>query len=550
MTVQNHQSTRSAFDDLGFRETVVRLVQQTKDLYLSDDIPWVIGYSGGKDSTAILQLVWQALSELALDNKAHKQVHVISTDTLVENPIVALWVTRSLKQMERAVDEQKIPLIPHRLTPAVNDRFWVNLIGRGYPAPRYKFRWCTDRLKISPSNNFIKSVVQNNGEAILVLGTRKAESTARATTMEVYENRADNTRRAAGLSVNKELDRVWVYTPIADWSNDDVWQFLMQVKNPWGFKNQELLTMYQGATEDGECPLVVDKSTPSCGDSRFGCYVCTMVGEDKSMSAMIQNDSEKEWMYPLLALRNEIDINDSNKDKKAKKIQADKDRRDFRRMNGSLTVHINEYGADLVRGPYRQAFREHMLRKVLEAQLQVQALGPEEVKELELLTIDDLEAIRELWVESKNEVEDSVPTIYQSVMNKPYPGSKGKNHPLLNRNIMQKLKEKCAEFDDTDGLKYEQVRELLTIADKHKHLLRRSTLYKELESALDKTAFNDISEARKFALEKRLNENIYKIEDKGINDDERNKLQWEIEKIEKSLINYDYLQLEQIDVQE
>ncbi|EDL3691998.1 TPA: DNA phosphorothioation system sulfurtransferase DndC, partial [Salmonella enterica] len=368
MTVQNHQSTRSAFDDLGFRETVVRLVQQTKDLYLSDDIPWVIGYSGGKDSTAILQLVWQALSELALDNKAHKQVHVISTDTLVENPIVALWVTRSLKQMERAVDEQKIPLIPHRLTPAVNDRFWVNLIGRGYPAPRYKFRWCTDRLKISPSNNFIKSVVQNNGEAILVLGTRKAESTARATTMEVYENRADNTRRAAGLSVNKELDRVWVYTPIADWSNDDVWQFLMQVKNPWGFKNQELLTMYQGATEDGECPLVVDKSTPSCGDSRFGCYVCTMVGEDKSMSAMIQNDSEKEWMYPLLALRNEIDINDSNKDKKAKKIQADKDRRDFRRMNGSLTVHINEYGADLVRGPYRQAFREHMLRKVLEAQ--------------------------------------------------------------------------------------------------------------------------------------------------------------------------------------
>ncbi|EBE3731720.1 DNA phosphorothioation system sulfurtransferase DndC, partial [Salmonella enterica subsp. enterica serovar Kentucky] len=539
MTVQNHQSTRSAFDDLGFRETVVRLVQQTKDLYLSDDIPWVIGYSGGKDSTAILQLVWQALSELALDNKAHKQVHVISTDTLVENPIVALWVTRSLKQMERAVDEQKIPLIPHRLTPAVNDRFWVNLIGRGYPAPRYKFRWCTDRLKISPSNNFIKSVVQNNGEAILVLGTRKAESTARATTMEVYENRADNTRRAAGLSVNKELDRVWVYTPIADWSNDDVWQFLMQVKNPWGFKNQELLTMYQGATEDGECPLVVDKSTPSCGDSRFGCYVCTMVGEDKSMSAMIQNDSEKEWMYPLLALRNEIDINDSNKDKKAKKIQADKDRRDFRRMNGSLTVHINEYGADLVRGPYRQAFREHMLRKVLEAQLQVQALGPEEVKELELLTIDDLEAIRELWVESKNEVEDSVPTIYQSVMNKPYPGSKGKNHPLLNRNIMQKLKEKCAEFDDTDGLKYEQVRELLTIADKHKHLLRRSTLYKELESALDKTAFNDISEARKFALEKRLNENIYKIEDKGINDDERNKLQWEIEKIEKSLINYD-----------
>lgn len=550
MSVQNHQPASSAFDNDGFRETIDRIVKQTKELYLSDDIPWVIGYSGGKDSTAILQLIWQALSELTAENKAHKKVHVISTDTLVENPIVSLWVTRSLKQMESAVSEQGIPLTPHRLTPAVNDRFWVNLIGRGYPAPRYKFRWCTDRLKISPSNNFIKSVVQKNGEAILVLGTRKAESNARATTMEVYENRADNTRRAVGLSVNKELDRVWVYTPISDWSNDDVWQYLMQVKNPWGFKNQELLTMYQGATEDGECPLVVDKSTPSCGDSRFGCYVCTMVGEDKSMSAMIQNDSEKEWMYPLLALRNEIDINDSNREKKSVKIQADKDRRDFRRMNGSLTVHINEYGADLVRGPYRQHFREYMLRKVLEAQLQVQELGPEEVKDLELLTLEDLEAIRELWVETKNEVEDSVPTIYQAVMKKPYPGEKQKNHPLLNQNIMQKLKQKCAEFDDVDGLKYEQVRDLLTIADKHKHLLRRSKLYDQLENALDKTAFNNISEARLFALEKKLHENRLKVKDSNIDEEEKNKLHWEIEKLEDSMANYKHLQLEQIDIQE
>lgn len=550
MTVQDHQPARSAFDSHGFRETVGKLVQQTKELYLSDDIPWVIGYSGGKDSTAILQLVWQALQELAAEKKAHKKVHVISTDTLVENPIVALWVTRSLKQMEAAVKEQGIPLEAHRLTPAVNDRFWVNLIGRGYPAPRYKFRWCTDRLKISPSNNFIKSVVQNNGEAILVLGTRKAESSTRSATMEIYENRADNTRRAAGLSVNKDLDRVWVYTPIADWSNDDVWQYLMQVKNPWGFKNQDLLTMYQGATEDGECPLVVDKSTPSCGDSRFGCYVCTMVGEDKSMAAMIQNDTEKEWMFPLLSLRSEIDINDSNRLKKGIKIQADKERRDFRRMNGSLTIHINEYGADLVRGPYRQKFREYMLRKVLEAQLKVQQIGPEEVKNLELLTIEDLEAIRRLWLDSKNEVEDNVPAIYESVFNKEYPGEKRKHHPLLNRKTMEKLHEICSEFNDPDGLKYEQVRDLLTIADKHKHLLRRANLYKELELSLDKTAFNNITEARAFAFEKKINENNYKLKNKHISEEEKTRLEWEITKIEETMLNTKHLQLEQIDIQE
>lgn len=550
MTVQDHQPARSAFDSHGFRETVGKLVQQTKELYLSDDIPWVIGYSGGKDSTAILQLVWQALQELAAEKKAHKKVHVISTDTLVENPIVALWVTRSLKQMQAAVKEQGIPLEAHRLTPAVNDRFWVNLIGRGYPAPRYKFRWCTDRLKISPSNNFIKSVVQNNGEAILVLGTRKAESSTRSATMEVYENRADNTRRAAGLSVNKELDRVWVYTPIAEWSNDDVWQFLMQVRNPWGFKNQELLTMYQGATEDGECPLVVDKSTPSCGDSRFGCYVCTMVGEDKSMSAMIHNDNEKEWMLPLLQLRNEIDINDSNKEIKSRKIMADKDRRDFRRMNGSLTVHINEHGADLVRGPYRQYFREHMLRKVLQAQVQVQALGPKEVKNLELLTIEDLEAIRNIWVNVKNEIEDNVPEIYESIIGKPYPGHKIKSHPLLNHDVMGKLRKKCADYNDIDGLKFEQLRDLLTIADKHKNLLRRSKLFEQLENSVDKIAFSDIMQARHFALQKKITENKFKLASQNITDEDKAKLLWENDKIEMSLKNYAHLHLEQIDIQE
>lgn len=550
MTVHDHQPARSAFDSLGFRETVGKLVQQTKDLYLSDDIPWVLGYSGGKDSTAILQLVWQALLELAEEKKAHKKVHVISTDTLVENPIVALWVTRSLKQMEAAVKDQGIPLEPHRLTPAVNDRFWVNLIGRGYPAPRYKFRWCTDRLKISPSNNFIKSVVQKNGEAILVLGTRKAESSTRAATMEVYENRADNTRRAAGLTVNKELDRVWVYTPIADWSNDDVWQYLMQVKNPWGFKNQELLTMYQGATEDGECPLVVDKSTPSCGDSRFGCYVCTMVGEDKSMAAMIQNDAEKEWMLPLLNLRNEIDVNDSNKDKKSEKLKADKERRDFRRMNGHLTVHINEYGADLVRGPYRQFFREYMLRKVLEAQVMVQKMGPEEVRNIELVSIEDLEEIRKLWVESKNEVEDNLPLIYSEVTGKVYPGAKLKPHPLLNNEVMTKLKHKCSEMGDDDGLKYEQVRELLTIINNYKTPLRRSKLFDEIENSLDKGAFENITRAREFALRKKLAENMLKMSNFDIDPSDKEKMIWENEKIESSLNQNKNLQLDQIDIQE
>jgi DNA sulfur modification protein DndC len=496
----------SAFGDKGFKYTIESAKAHVQKLYLSDEIPWVIGYSGGKDSTAILQLIWYALLDLKKENKCCKDVHVISTDTLVENPIVAMWVEKSLECMQEAKEQQGIPIIPHRLTPAVKDRFWVNLIGKGYPAPRYKFRWCTDRLKISPSNTFINGLVDQRGEAILILGTRKAESTVRATSMEHYESLKTNTRKADGLTANGSLQRVWVYTPIAEWSNDDVWVYLNSVPNPWNFPNQDLMGMYQGATEGGECPLVVDKSTQSCGDSRFGCYVCTMVAEDKSMSAMIANDEEKEWMLPLLALRNEIDVNDVDRDKKLEKLRRDKSRRDFRRMNGSLTVHISKYGADIVPGPYVQQFREELLEKVLKAQQTVQQIGPEQVRNLELLPLEELEEIRRNWLEEKLEIEDNLPGIYERILGKVYPGKKRVHHPILNKQVLNKLKKHCAKHGDVDGLMYQQIRSVIAIANKHKNQLRRANLANELNDSLEKGAFFSLEEAKTFALERKRHE--------------------------------------------
>ena len=117
------------------RESLQELKGRIQDLYVADPVPWVVGYSGGKDSTATLQLVWIALAELQPEQR-HKPVHVISTDTLVEQPIVAAWVNQSLELMKRAAVEQGLPIEPHRLTPKIADSYWVNLIGRGYPAPR------------------------------------------------------------------------------------------------------------------------------------------------------------------------------------------------------------------------------------------------------------------------------------------------------------------------------------------------------------------------------------------------------------------------------
>jgi DNA sulfur modification protein DndC len=469
------------FEAEGFTGTIDRIKAEIQELYQADAVPWVIGYSGGKDSTAILQLVWLALQDLP-ENARTKPVHVISTDTLVENPIVASWVSNSLRSMEQAARDQDLPIVPHRLTPEVTNTFWVGLIGRGYPAPRLKFRWCTERLKIKPSNQFIRDVVQDSGEAVLVLGTRKAESVKRAANMAKHGKHSVRER----LTPNASLPNCLIYTPIEDWSNDDVWLFLMRVANCWGHNNKDLLSMYRGASEDGECPLVVDTSTPSCGDSRFGCWVCTLVDKDKSMSAMIQNDREKEWMRPLLDFRNELDF----RGERAKK--QERDRRDFRRITGKLTYFISTTGEDqLVHGPYNQETRAYWLKKVLEAQRQVHELGPAEVQDLELITAAELHEIRRTWVVDKHEIEDLLPQIYEEALGKPYDGPSIDENLIFDRAALDSLKDEC----DGGELQFELARTLLNLERRYRTMGARRGLFRQMEDAIERCFFDDEADA-------------------------------------------------------
>jgi DNA sulfur modification protein DndC len=474
-TPQQLEKKPSAFVG-GFREALATLNQEICALYRADDIPWVVGYSGGKDSTATLQLVWMALRSLAPE-KRHKRVYVITTDTLVENPVVAAWVNHSLEKMHDVANDHAVPIEPHRLTPEVTETFWVNLIGRGYPAPRPRFRWCTERLKINPSNRFISNVVKENGEAIVVLGTRKAESWARARVMERLEKNQVRDR----LRPNANLMNSLVYSPIEDWTNDDVWLFLMQVPNAWGFDNKALLTMYQGASADGECPLVVDSTTPSCGDSRFGCWTCTLVEKDKSMSAMIQNDEEKEWMLPLLAIRNALDIND------------DKHLRDFRRMGGNVQL----FNGQPVPGPYTQTSRIMWLRQLLQAQRYIREHGPSYVRSLELITQRELDEIRRIWVVDKHEIEDVLPVVYEEELGEPFPSPALDDTLPLGRDEMLLLRELCGE----DEIHYTLARELLDIERRYSTMNRRAGLFGALEKALQRGFYESADDAAARALE-------------------------------------------------
>lgn len=457
------------------KEEIEGLKETIRNLYLADDIPWVIGYSGGKDSTATLQLVWLALQEMDTW-RLNKPVHIINTDTLVESPVISKWVENSLEIMQRSANEQNLPFITHRLTPETNNTFWVNLIGRGYPFPRKKLRWCTDRLKIQPVNNFIKNKIAEHGEIILVIGTRKAESSNRARTMAKYEK----LRVRELLSPNPTLANELVFSPLENWKDDDVWIFLMQYKNPWGLSNHELQTLYMSATEDNECPMMVDKDLPSCGKSRFGCWVCTMVEKDKSMEAMIANDEEKSWMTPLLEFRNFFGDEEN-----------DRSRRSFRKMQGYITGTYER----LHHGPYLKEIREEWLKKLLEIQLDINQNGPEEFSNLELISIPELRCIRRIWVNEKHEFDDSLPTIYKNVTGLDFDDPDWISNEAFGKDEWNILKQVCSDLYPDEVLSFEMMYSMIDTEASINSVNERKGILNSLESCVKKTFYTNEDDA-------------------------------------------------------
>lgn len=457
------------------KEMIEEMMETVRNLYLADDIPWVIGYSGGKDSTATLQLVWYALEQLSPE-ELKKPVHVINTDTLVESPVISRWAKKSLNELEKMSDEKEMPFKTHILTPKVDNTFWVNFLGRGYPFPRKKLRWCTDRLKIQPVNNFIKEKIAEHGEIILVIGTRKAESANRAKTMAKYEKM----RVRELLSPNPSLANELVFSPLEDWTDDDVWVYLMQYKNPWGYSNKELMTIYRGASADNECPLMVEKDLPSCGKSRFGCWVCTMVERDKSMEAMIANDNEKAWMSPLLEFRNEFG-NES----------ADRERRSFRKMNGSLQGSYER----LHHGPYKKEVREEWIKKLLTIQRDLNSNCPEEFENIELITDAELKEIRRIWVFEKHEFDDSLPRIYEEVYGVSFDDSEWMGSQLFGWEEWELLKEVCEDKYSDEELLFEMVYSLIDVENQSTGLDQKKGLLDSLVKVIKRNFYQDEEDA-------------------------------------------------------
>lgn len=437
-------------------QTLDEIYESIRQVYRQNRSPWVIGYSGGKDSTAVLQLVWYAIAGLKPEERTN-EVYVLSSDTLVETPVIVGYIDRTLAQVNESASAQGLPFEAHKVKPRLEDTFWVNMIGKGYPAPYTRFRWCTDRLKIKPANTFILDCVAKYGEAIVVLGVRKNESATRAQAMSLRKINGTVLRR------HSTLPNAFVYAPIEDFTTNDVWSYLLNVPSPWGGQNRDLLALYRNA-QAGECPLVIDTTTPSCGNSRFGCWVCTVVNKDSTMEGLIDNGEE--WLEPLLELREFLA---STQQPENKPIY-----RDHKRRGGRVSFKSD---GNIARGPYRLDTCKDILSRLLTAQKEV-ASDPDG-QGVSLIGDEELKEIRRIWRTERQDWTDSVPVIFREVMGRDLDWPVD-DLPTFSQEDRQVLNVLC----ESEGVPPELVAKLLDTERQYLGMRRRAGIFDQIGKVL------------------------------------------------------------------
>ena len=539
--------------DLSIEDKVKFILDEMELVYKNDKRPWVIGYSGGKDSTLVVQFVFKMLQRLPKDERS-KKVYIVSSDTLIENPIVLGFLKQNSNKINEAAISLDLPIEAHMVHPDYNNTFWANVIGKGLPTPTsIRFRWCTEKLKIKPSNAFIQEKIAENGEVVVLLGVRKAESIARMIRIK--------NREIEGylLTPHATLNNTYVYNPIVNLSTDDVWTILLGNGgvSPWGSDNNELFSLYMGS-DGGECPFTITSNskgeidTPSCGNSRFGCWICTVVQKDKSLIGFIE--SGEHWLQPLADFREWLL---SIRDKHEYRMQYRRDGNHYYRKvylkhlpideNGYINEHnlirdnngktfinlkfketltligenntnLNEkdklylellpleddlnkidlnkvledekgkYINVLGYGPFTFEARQIILKKLLELQKYMQE---NEGIEFDLITEGELKAIDDIWQNEQDLTRSKLTSIYEEVFNKKLPWHDFKK-PLLEEVAITKIENIC----EKKGISKDLLVSLLVETDKLKFYSNKSSLSKIIEKTLNqKYLYKDIYEA-------------------------------------------------------
>lgn len=433
---------------------ITDIIEDIKDQYLEDDnnIPWIIGFSGGKDSTTVLTLVWRALL-LVREEKGQsalsRQVFVVNNDTLVENPIITDYIVEVLECIRKGATDQNLPIQVEVTLPKLEDSFWISFLGKGYPVPNNQFRWCTERLKIKPTSQFILDKVDAMGEAIVLIGTRLSESATRAKSIRKHEIKGHR------LTKHPLNPNTFTYAPIKELYLEEVWYVLSKEPSPWGYDNDKLFQIYADASaDDYECPtMITDKTQPSCGQSRFGCWVCTVVKEDKSMRALVEHGNA--WMAPMLAYR-DLMVEGRNIS----------ENRYATRRNGQAAVDAEGHNM----GNYTFEYRKDMLKRLLILQRDLQKIKPH----MELISNQELVAIQINWFRD-GFFTPKVTDIFNDVYNRTMPFE---NMQYQERLLLEQV---CKDTPED----YHLINDLVSLQKSKTILMNNNGLQGDIERRLD-----------------------------------------------------------------
>ena len=428
------------------------IIQEMSIVYQHDRRPWMIGFSGGKDSTLLVCLVMEMLQRMP-EERRNKTVYIVSSDTLVENPIVRDYMHRMSKMIN--MNGSMLNIRADIIYPKVEDTFWTKVIGLGYPTPEPPgFRWCTERLKIHPMNAYTLETIKNNGEVILLLGVRKAESTYRANNIRAREIEGKL------LVPHKDIENAYIYNPLTEIPNEAVWKFLLKgdAKTPWGSDNKYLFSLYQGENlgeEQSVIGEVDEEKIPVTGNSRFGCWICTMVKEDKSLKAFI--DRGETWLSPLRDYRDWL-----------LEMRATPSARETKRRNGAV---YRKPDGSLGLGPFTMETRQEMLRRLLKLEVD---MG------LSLITIEELKYIDMLWDSEGDLTRRCLVDTYYQIKGERLPWDSYKV-AVFEPEVIEQIQKLCKECD----VEFELIAKLIIEIEENKNYTRSSMVTKAFDKIIN-----------------------------------------------------------------
>ncbi len=243
--------------------------KSTNILYraLSADF-WILPFSGGKDSSVLLDLTLSFLIEKRLKKKRPSLI-ITYNDTLLEWPPLRDWALKVMRSLKRLTENTGVDLRTFILKPEAGESFLEMVFKKRYPAPSPRFRWCTERLKVRPTLRIIRRLSSQGHNIIMLTGVRYNESKERSGRLKGRDVIKNNGGPFKGPGSVK------AYAPLYSWTLNDIWTYIDSKRPVWNEPSWTFLVNLYG-------PKRLDY------ELRFGCFLCPLIKHDLSGKRLVE----------------------------------------------------------------------------------------------------------------------------------------------------------------------------------------------------------------------------------------------------------------------